>query len=136
MGSADPSKISTSYVERMNLTLRMGIRPYSRETDANSKRLFQHACAVALAIFYYNFIRPHESLRERYRERTPAMAVGLTDRPWGFADILNLLDAAAPKPNRPAHYRRSTGASPSGSPPSSNASVPTRRGCGSLSLDG
>ena len=105
MGNPDPGAISTSYIERMNLTLRMGTRRMTRSTNAHSKRVLQHACAVALLLFYYNFIRPHESLREPFRERTPAMAVGLTNRPWEFADILNLADSAAPKPKRPARYR-------------------------------
>lgn len=82
----------------------MGIRRYTRETNGHSKRIFQHACALALHFMYYNFCRPHESLRERYRERTPAMAAGLTDRIWELADILKLVDASAPKPKRPKRY--------------------------------
>ena len=105
MGNPDPSAINTSYVERMNLTLRMGVRRYTRQTNAGSKRIFHHACALALHIMFYNFVRPHLALRERYQERTPAMAADLTDRPWELADILKLVDATAPEPNRPAHYR-------------------------------
>ncbi len=83
MGNPDPSAISTSYIERMNLTLRMGTQRMTRSTNAHSKRVLQHACAVALLLFYYNFIRTHESLREPFRERTPAMAIGLTEQALG-----------------------------------------------------
>ena len=94
-------KDSDGNIERQNLTMRMSIRRLTHETNGNSKKVENHACAIALHYMSYNFIRPHESLRKRYRERTPAMAAGLTDGPWEVADILNLMDAAAPKSKRP-----------------------------------
>ena len=97
MGNPRPDTISTSYIERQNLTMRMSMRRFTRHTNGNSKKVENHACAVALHFMYYNFCRPHMALREKYRERTPAMAAGLTDRPWEIADILNLMDAAAPQ---------------------------------------
>ena len=104
MGNPNPERIGTSYIERQNLTMRMSIRRMTRHTNGNSKKVENHGYAIALHYMNYNFIRPHESLRERYRERTPAMAAGLTDRPWEIADILNLMDAAAPKSKRPTRY--------------------------------
>lgn len=104
MGNPNPAKISTSYIERQNLTMRMSMRRFTRRTNGNSKKVENHACAVALHYMFYNFCRPHMALREKYRERTPAMAAGLTDRPWELADILNLMDTAAPKPKRPKRY--------------------------------
>ena len=69
----------TSYVERQNLTMRMNIRRYQRATNAFSKKLENHAHAVALHFMYYNFCRTHQSLP---RGTTPAMAAGVTDRRW------------------------------------------------------
>ncbi|MCY4449374.1 MAG: IS1 family transposase [Chloroflexi bacterium] len=104
MGNPNPAAIGTSYIERQNLTMRMSIRRMTRHTNGNSKKVENHACAIALHYMYYNFCRTHMALREKYRERTPAMAAGLTDRPWEIADILNLMDAAVPKPKRPTRY--------------------------------
>ncbi len=104
MGRPRPDAISTSFIERQNLTMRMSMRRFTRHTNGNSKKAENHACAVALHYLHYNFCRTHMALREPYRERTPAMAAGLTDRPWEFADILNLIDGAARKPKRPTRY--------------------------------
>ncbi len=79
-GNPDPAKVSTSHVERQNLTMRMGMRRFTRLTNAFSKKIENHAYAVALHFMYYNFVRVHQTLRV-----TPAMAAGLTDRLWEIA---------------------------------------------------
>ncbi len=87
-GEPDPKHISTSYVERQNLTMRMSMRRFTRLTNAFSKKLENHAAAVALHYMHYNFARIHKTLRV-----TPAMAAGLSDRVWTLAEIVGLLDA-------------------------------------------
>lgn len=87
-GSPDPKHISTSYVERQNLTMRMSMRRFTRLTNAFSKKVENLAHAVALHFMHYNFVRIHQSLR-----CTPAMAAGVTDRLWEIEDIVKLLDA-------------------------------------------
>ena len=84
VGSPDPNKICTSHVERLNLTIRMQNRRFTRLTNAFSKKLENLKAAVALYFTYYNFVRVHSSLRV-----TPAMAAGLTDKVWNISDILN-----------------------------------------------
>src|SRR5262249_45353175 len=86
-GNPDPKHISTSYVERSNLTLRMHMRRFTRLTNAFSKKLENHAHAVALFMVYYNFCKLHRAHR-----LSPAMAAGITDRLWEIADILRLLE--------------------------------------------
>jgi IS1 family transposase/lambda repressor-like predicted transcriptional regulator len=90
-GNPDPSKISTSYVERQNLTMRMGMRRYTRLTNAFSKKIENHAASVAIHFMHYNFARPHKTLANRY-PRTPAMAAGVADRIWTAEEIVALLD--------------------------------------------
>jgi IS1 family transposase len=90
-GDPDPAKISTSYVERQNLTMRMGMRRFTRLTNGFSKKLDNHMAAIALHFAYYNFARPHTTLANPY-PRTPAMAAGIADHAWGMADIAGLLD--------------------------------------------
>jgi hypothetical protein len=75
--------ISTSYVERQNLTIRMAIRRFTRLTNAFSKKLDNHKAACALHFAYYNFCRIHKSLRV-----TPAMEAGITDHVWTIAELL------------------------------------------------
>jgi len=87
-GNPDSKNISTSYVERQNLTMRMNMRRFTRLTNAFSKKIGNLACAVALHFMYYNFCRIHQSLRV-----TPAMAAGVTERLWEIEDILNLLNS-------------------------------------------
>ena len=100
-GLPDPTKISTSYVERHNLTMRMGMRRFIRLTNAFSKRIEKHAAMVALYATHYNFCRVHKTLRV-----TPAMEAGL-DRTVRDPDwIVQLMDAKAPKPNRPKKYKK------------------------------
>jgi IS1 family transposase len=90
-GDPDPTRISTSYVERQNLTMRMGIRRFTRLTNGFSKKLRNHAAAVSLHFFYMNWGRPHKSLANPY-PRTPAMAAGLADHIWTCEEIAGLLD--------------------------------------------
>jgi len=91
-GDPDPDLISTSYVERQNLTMRMGMRRYTRLTNAFSKRIEQHAAAVALHFMHYNFCRPHQTLtREEGRSTTPAMAAGVAMYPWSLTQLAELL---------------------------------------------
>jgi hypothetical protein len=82
-GRPDPRHISTSYVERQNLTIRMAIRRFTRLTNAFSKKLDNHKAACALHFAYYNFCRIHKSLRV-----TPAMGAGLIDHIWTVKELL------------------------------------------------
>jgi len=86
-GSPDPKHISTSYVERQNLTMRMHMRRFTRLTNAFSKKVEMHAHAVAIHFMWYNFAKIHQTLRI-----TPAMAAGVTDRVWDAEDIVGLLN--------------------------------------------
>jgi IS1 family transposase len=88
-GKPDPKYISTSYVERQNLTMRMHMRRFTRLTNAFSKKLENHIAAISLHFMYYNFVRIHQTLRI-----TPAMAAGVTDRVWEIADVIGLLDSS------------------------------------------
>lgn len=90
-GDPDPDRISTSYVERQNLTMRMSMRRFTRLTNGFSKKVENHAAAVALHFLYVNFARPHKSLANPY-PRTPAMAAGLADHIWTCEEIAALLD--------------------------------------------
>jgi hypothetical protein len=90
-GDPDPAKISTSYVERQNLTMRMGMRRFTRLTNGFSRKVENLTHAVSLHFMHYNFARPHQSLKERY-PRTPAMAAGVTDHVWSLEEIAALLD--------------------------------------------
>ena len=86
-GNPDPKYVSTSYVERQNLTMRMSMRRFTRLTNAFSKKVDNLSHAVALHFMYYNFCRIHQTLRV-----TPAMEAGVTDRLWDVEDILALLN--------------------------------------------
>ena len=90
-GDPDPDRISTSYVERQNLTMRMGMRRFTRLTNGFSRKVENLAHAVSLHFMHYNFARPHRSLKERY-PRTPAMAAGVADHIWSLEEIAALLD--------------------------------------------
>ena len=83
-GNPDPKYISTSYVERQNLSIRMAIRRFTRLTNAFSKKLDNHKAACALHFAYYNFCRIHKSLRV-----TPAMEAGITDHIWTIRELLS-----------------------------------------------
>jgi len=88
-GNPDPKHVSTSYVERQNLTLRMQSRRFTRLTNAFSKKIDNHRHSVALHYMHYNFCRVHQTLRT-----TPAMEAGLTDHVWTLEELIALL----PKP--------------------------------------
>src|SRR5258708_10189555 len=103
MGNPDKAHISTSYVERSNLTMRMSMRRFTRLTNAYSKKLENHHHAQALYFLFYNFARMHKTLR-----MTPAMAAGISARPWSMEDIVALIDAAAPKPGPRSPYKKAT----------------------------
>lgn len=94
-GSPDRDRISTSYVERANLSIRMGLRRYTRLTNAHSKKIGNHFAALAIYFMAYNFARPHEALRTKKNNRiTPAMAAGVALRPWAVEDVVRLLERA------------------------------------------
>jgi IS1 family transposase len=97
-GNPDPAKISTSYVERQNLTMRMGMRRFTRLTNAFSKKVENLTHAVSLHYMHYNFARPHKTLANPY-PRTPAMAAGVADHVWSLTEIAALLDG--PRPQKP-----------------------------------
>lgn len=86
-GNPDPDHISTSYIERANLTMRMGMRRFTRLTNGFSKKVESHAAAVSLHMMFYNFARVHQTLKT-----TPAVAAGVTDHTWTVEEILGLLD--------------------------------------------
>ena len=90
-GKPDESLISTSYIERQNLTMRMSMRRFTRLTNGFSKKLENHMHAVALHFMWYNYARPHKSLANPY-PRTPAMAAGLADHVWSAEEIISLLE--------------------------------------------
>ena len=98
-GDPDAAAVSTSYVERHNLTMRMAMRRYTRLTNAFSKKLDNVLHSAALYAVWYNFVRIHKSLR-----MTPAMAAGVTDTLRDMEWIVGLIDARAPKAKRPATY--------------------------------
>lgn len=89
-GNPRLAHVSTSYVERQNLTMRMGMRRFTRLTNAFSRKVENLAAAVSLHFMYYNFARPHKSLANPY-PRTPAMAAGVTDHIWKIEEIVALL---------------------------------------------
>lgn len=102
-GDPDPAHVSTSYVERQNLTMRMSMRRFTRLTNAFSKKVEKHAAAIALHFMHYNFCRPHRSLRTKKNNRiTPAMAAGVTERPWTIQEVLDLLPKTKHRGGRPA----------------------------------
>ena len=87
-GNPDGDHISTSYVERQNLTMRMSMRRFTRLTNAFSKKVENHARAVAIHFMHYNFARIHKTLRV-----TPAMAAGVSDHVWALEETIGLLDS-------------------------------------------
>lgn len=87
VGYPDPKHVSTSYIERANLTMRMGMRRFTRLTNGFSKKIENHTAAVALHMLHYNFVRIHQTLR-----MTPAMVAGVSNRLWEIRDIVALLD--------------------------------------------
>jgi IS1 family transposase len=100
-GNPDQAHISTSYVERQNLTMRMSMRRFTRLTNAFSKKIDNHIHAIALYFVHYNFCRIHKSLRV-----SPAMAAGITDRLWSLEDVVARIDADAPAPKARGPYKK------------------------------
>jgi IS1 family transposase len=85
-GNPNPRYISTSHIERQNLTMRMSMRRFTRLTNAFSKKLENHIAAVSLYFMYYNFCRVHQTLRV-----TPAMEAGISNHVWSIEEIMSLL---------------------------------------------
>jgi IS1 family transposase len=100
-GRPDPAHISTSYVERQNLTMRMHMRRFTRLTNAFSKKIENHANAVALHFAYYNLVKVHKTLR-----MSPAMAAGVTDKLWEMSDLVAVVEAAEAKPGKRGPYKK------------------------------
>jgi IS1 family transposase len=100
-GRPDRDHVSTSYVERQNLTMRMSMRRVTRLTNAHSKKLANHHHAQALYFMYYNFARVNQAVR-----MSPAMAAGIETRLWDMGDIVDLIDARAEAPKRLSAYRK------------------------------
>lgn len=94
-GNPDIEHVSTSHVERQNLTMRMHMRRFTRLTNAFSKKVENHAYAVALHMMYYNFVRVHKTLRV-----SPAMAAGVSDKLWEIGDIVGLIEKAESRVDR------------------------------------
>ena len=99
-GNPDKKHVSTSYVERQNLTMRMSMRRFTRLTNAFSKKAENHVHMVALYTVWYNFVRMHKTLK-----CSPAMAAGISKTLWSMEDVVALIDARAAKPVRPAVYK-------------------------------
>ncbi len=100
MGAPDKAHVSTSYVERQNLTMRMSMRRFTRLTNAFSKKAESHEHAIALYFTFYNFVRMHKTLK-----CSPAMAAGLSTTLWCMEDIVALIDARAEKPKARGAYK-------------------------------
>jgi len=100
-GNPDEKHISTSYVERQNLTMRMGMRHCTRLTNGFSKKVENHAHALAIYFMHYNFARIHSSLRV-----SPAMAAGVTDKLWSLEDVAALVEANERAPKKRGPYKK------------------------------
>lgn len=99
-GSPDPAHISTSFVERQNLTMRMAMRRFTRLTNAFSKKLDNHAAAIALHFLHYNFCRVHKTLRV-----TPAMEAGLSNHVWSIDELIAIMPEPETKKRGPYKAR-------------------------------
>jgi IS1 family transposase len=102
IGSPDPDKISTSYVERSNLTMRMHMRRFTRLTNAFSKKFENHAHMVALYTVWYNFVKQHKTLKGL----SPAMAAEIDDHLWSMTDLAEMIDARLPKVGKRGPYKK------------------------------
>lgn len=101
-GSPDVAHVSTSYVERQNLTMRMSMRRFTRLTNGFSKKVENHAAAIALHFMFYNFGRIHKTLRV-----TPAMQAGVSDHVWSLEEIAALVPEPVAKKRGPYKSRKS-----------------------------
>ena len=97
----DPSHISNNYVKRQNLTMRMQMRRFTHLADGFSKRIVNHAAAVAVYVMYYSFCRVHQTLRV-----TPAMEAAVSDHVWTVEEMVGLLEAEEPKGMKRGSYRK------------------------------
>jgi IS1 family transposase len=97
IGSPDPNHVSTSYVERSNLSMRMSMRRFTRLTNVFSKKIANHAASVAIYFTWYNFGRVHQTLKT-----TPAVAAGVANHVWSVDEMVELLSSVEPKSTRPA----------------------------------
>jgi hypothetical protein len=88
IGAPDMKHVSTSYVERQNLNIRMGLRRFTRLTNAFSKKMENHCHALSIYFMHYNFARIHQTTRV-----TPAMACGVTEKLWDMTDIVRMIEA-------------------------------------------
>lgn len=102
-GNPDETLVSTSHVERSNLSFRMHMRRFTRLTNAHSKKIQNHCHMIALYTVWYNYARLNSAIR-----CSPAMAAGLTPKLWSMADIVALIDAAAPAPAKRGPYKKQT----------------------------
>ena len=100
-GSPDQKHISTSHVERQNLTMRMQMRRFTRLTNAFSKKFENHMHMVALYTVWYNFIKMHKTLR-----MSPTMAAGVSKTLWSMEGLCQMMDAVAPKPGPRGSYKK------------------------------
>ncbi len=97
-GNPDPAHISTSYVERSNLSIRMQTRRFTRLTNAFSKKFENHVHALALYFVFYNFCRIHFCRIHKTLRMSPAMAAGISDTLWTMEDIAERIEARRPQP--------------------------------------
>lgn len=100
-GDPDEAHVSTSFVERQNLTMRMHMRRFTRLTNGFSKKVENHAYAVALHFMFYNFVKVHQTLKV-----TPAMEAGLTSRVWDIEDLVALVDENETAPKKRGPYKK------------------------------
>lgn len=101
-GDPDPGHISTSYIERQNLTMRTGMRRFTRLTNAFAKKVENLTAAVSVHFLHHNFARVHKTLG-----MTPVMAAGVADHVWTLPEIIALLEAAeARKPRKRGPYKK------------------------------
>ena len=101
IGKHDYDHVSTSYVERQNLSMRMGMRRFTRLTNAFSKKFEYHVHAIALYFVVYNFVRIHKTVKV-----TPAMQAGVTDKLWSMAVVANMIEANEPAPAKRGPYKK------------------------------
>ena len=101
-GNPDEAHISTSIIERHNLSMRMQMRRMTRKTNSFSRKYENHVASVALYFFHYNFIKPHAALNDA----TPAMACGVSPGYWTVPDLVTLVEAAEPPPGPRGPYRK------------------------------
>ena len=100
-GNPDPKHVSTSFVERHNLTMRMSMRRFTRLTNGFSKKVENHSAMVAIHAMHYNYAQIHKTLRV-----TPAIEARLSDHVWSLEEIILMADERAPKPAKRGSYKK------------------------------